>query len=164
MIALFPSTVDTDLVPAAIRTRLFVSLTDSSWKERVKAAAEGRSPNISRPAVSPYFLSIHEPSEPSGKRFTIEVRPRAGTWSPFFTGIPLSEKEAVNLGIMHGPAGRVTTGGVLFMTGEGPSNDGQWWLHSAQNEATPTQSYFISCDKLPSKLVLVYKTLLFSIL
>ncbi len=39
------------------------------------------------------------------------------------------------------------------MTGSGPSDDGAWWIESAGNEATPTQSYFVFCDELPSTLV-----------
>ena len=39
VVGLFPGTVDEDLIPAGIRTRLYVSLTDPDWKERIKAAA-----------------------------------------------------------------------------------------------------------------------------
>jgi hypothetical protein len=39
------------------------------------------------------------------------------------------------------------------MSGSGTSDDGAWYFHFAQNEATPTQSYFILCNELPSKLV-----------
>lgn len=43
VIALFPTSVDSTLIPAGIRTRLYVSLTDPDWIERIKAAAEQRS-------------------------------------------------------------------------------------------------------------------------
>ncbi len=82
----------------------------------------------------------------------IEVRPRAGSWSPFIAAIPASEKEQVRPSIYHGAAGRVPTGGVLFGTGDGTSPDGQWAFKFAQNEATPTMSYYIFCSKMPSKL------------
>jgi hypothetical protein len=53
VIALFPASVDTSLIPAGIRTRLYVSLTDPDWKERIVAAAEGRTPDVTGPGWSP---------------------------------------------------------------------------------------------------------------
>jgi len=150
VVGLFPGTVDEDLIPAGIRTRLYVSLTDPDWKERIKAAAEGRSAAIAQAPVQAYFLRVHE--EPSG-RYSIEVRPRAGSWSPFIAAIPLVEREKVNPSIMHGPAGRVPRGGMLVMSGRGESQDKRWWLMRAQNEATPTQSYYVHCNALPSALL-----------
>ena len=44
-------------------------------------------------------------------------------------------------------------GGILYDTGEGTSDDGKWFYITAGNEATPTQSYYIFCYELPSKLV-----------
>jgi hypothetical protein len=149
IIGLFPSTVDNRLVPAGLRTRLYVSITDPDWKERIKAAAEGSVPTISSTIVQPFTIDIHK----NGSRYTIEVRPRAGTWSPFIAAIPITEKDRVNPNILHGPRGQIPQGGALFNTGTGTSDDGAWHFLFAQNEATPTQSYFISCNELPSKLV-----------
>src|SRR4030042_2101445 len=49
IIALFPVSVDNALIPVGIKTRIFVSLTDPDWKERVVAAVERRTPSISKP-------------------------------------------------------------------------------------------------------------------
>jgi hypothetical protein len=152
VIGLFPTSGDSDLVPTGIRTRLYVSLTDSNWKERIKAAVEGRDPTITRSNIDPYSIHVYSPGA-EGVPYTIEVRPRAGSWSPFFAAIPLSENDSVKLSIMHGPKGRPVNSGMLFMTGSGPSNDGQMWGMFAQNEATPTQSYYVNCQQLPSKLI-----------
>src|SRR3972149_3473502 len=38
VIALFPTTVDESLIPTGIKTRLFVSITDPEWKERIIAS------------------------------------------------------------------------------------------------------------------------------
>jgi hypothetical protein len=151
VIGLFPSSVDSDLIPAGIRTRLYVSLTDIDWKERIRAAAEGRIPAIAKHHVDPYFIHVYSPGA-DGVPYTIEVRPRAGTWSPFFAAIPLTEKDSVNPFIVHGPKDRPVISGNLFMYGSGESNDKKAYGMYAQNEATPTQSYYISCQKLPSKL------------
>jgi hypothetical protein len=150
VMALFPSSIDEDLIPAGIRTRLYVSLTDPEWKERIKAAAEGVELNLSRPTVEPYELTIHEDWTVS---YGIELRPRAGTWSPFMVGVPASEKAAVNPKLVYGARGHQPGMTMLIGTGSGPSNDGNWWVIVAQNEATPTQSYYLLCDSLPSKIV-----------
>jgi hypothetical protein len=150
VIALFPSTVDRDLIPAGIRARLFVSLTDPEWKERIEAAAEGRSPTIDRQALEPSVLTVHRAND---GRYAIEVRPRAGTWSPFFAAVPLKNKDGLHLGLMHGPRGFVPRGGLLQMAGEMQSLDAEWWVMYANNEATPTQSYFVFCSELPTRLV-----------
>jgi hypothetical protein len=58
IIAIFPSTVDQNLIPAGIRIRLYVSISDPDWKERIVAAAEGRNTNNSKPSVSPYYIGF----------------------------------------------------------------------------------------------------------
>jgi hypothetical protein len=150
VIALFPATVDQDIIPAGIRTRLYVSLRDADWKERIASAAAGVAPTVTRPVIAAYHLTIHkQPSHNAGA--VIEVRPRAGTWAPFVAAVPLSEKSRVRLSIMHGPPGRPPSGGVLFNTGEGQNSE--WTFCFAQNEATPTMSYYITCLEPPSKLL-----------
>lgn len=150
VIALFPSTVDSQLIPAGIRTRLFVSLTDPEWKERIVAAAEGRQAAISRPNVDPFEITLHRASDP---RIAIELRPRAGSWAPFFAAIPAGEQTAVDPTLGHGPAKRLPGAYMLMSTGEFTSQDGLWFIKFAGNEATPTQSYFVFCKELPSLLI-----------
>ena len=152
VIAIFPGAVDNSLIPSGNRARLYVSLTDSEWKERIKAAAEGRSPSLSRPQLEPFMIQIHQNDSAAGHRLTIEVRPRAGTWSPFFVAVPLYEKDRVQPHIKHGPCGQVPQNGALLNTGEAPSSNDAWWVMFAQNEATPTQSYYIHCNDIPSRL------------
>ncbi len=152
IIAIFPGPVDNSLIPAGIRTRLSVSLTDLQWKEQVKAATEGQGPSLARPQLEPFTIQIHRGDSAVGHRLAIEVRPREGTWSPFFAAVPLSEKDRVQPHLVQGPRGRVPQGGELHNAGEAPSNNNAWWVMVAQNEATPTQSYYIHCNELPSRL------------
>ena len=42
---------------------------------------------------------------------------------------------------------------MLQQAGEGESDNGEWWIMYAGDEATPTQSYFVLCRELPSVLV-----------
>jgi len=150
VVALFPATVQQNLIPAGIRTRLYVSLRDPDWKERIVAAAEHRDLNVQRPRIEPYHFVVHRQAAPS-TGFVIEVRPRAGSWSPFVAAIPVAEKDRVRPNIMHGPPGRVPFGGSLSLYREGANGD--WAFCFAQNEATPTMSYYIFCSELPSKLL-----------
>lgn len=150
VIGLFPERIDKDLLPAGIRTRLHVSLEDPHWTERIRASAEGRAPEIPREDLEPYALTIHTNwTSP----FVVEVRPRVGTWSPFVAAVPLDEKEAVNPRFTYGPRGRQPGGAALFNVKEGNTDDNVWWVMGASNEASRSQSYFVYCDQLPSKLV-----------
>jgi len=158
VIALFPAPVDTNLIPAGIKTRLFVSVTDPGWKERIVAGVERRQPDIAKPQVEPYALKIYKSSRDGNNRYAIEVRPRGGTWVPFFAAIPLNEKDNVSPRLHHGPAKRnpleaEVLGTFLSNGGSKRSNDGRLWIEFAGNEATPTQSYYILCKKLPSILI-----------
>jgi len=154
VIALFPAPVDRNLIPAGIKTRLFVSLTNHDWKERIVAAVEKRQPSITRTQVEPYALTIHKlDKQRDDKLYAIEVRPRGGTWAPFIACIPLNEKDHVSPTLGYGPAKRVPMTYILVATGEGTSDDGRWWVVYAGNEATPTQSYYIFCKKPPSLLI-----------
>lgn len=152
IIGLFPATVDTTLVPASVRVRLCVSAADPEWKNRIKSAAEGRPPGVARPHIDPFQLRSHFVPGSSPSTYALEVRPRAGSWTPFFAAIPIGEKEGVKPHIMHGPANRVPTGGVMMMMGDVASGDGRWWIMFADNEATPTLSYYVFVEQLPSEL------------
>lgn len=152
LIAIFPGAVDGALIPAAIKIRRFVNLTDPEWKERVVAACERRNPAIESQNVLPYDLVEHPPCAASSGKKVLEVRPRAGSWAPFFAGVPIGEKDMTGLSLSHGPRGTVPAMTRLFGSGGTESEDHQWWLQIAHNECTPTQSYFILYDARPSKL------------
>ncbi len=151
VIALFPGDVDDGLVPAGIRTRLFVAMTDPDWKERIAAATEHRGPQINPAQVQPFVLTIHR-DQGGQKPLAIEVRPRAGVWAPFFAAIPSAEKDEVDPHIMVGPREVPTGGGMLVNTGAAYSDDRSFWVMFAGNQATPTTSYYIWCKTLPSQL------------
>jgi hypothetical protein len=80
LIGIFTSTVDNDLIPAAIKTRLYVSLKDNDWIERINSSLENRSPNILKPTIEPYTIEFRKTTDGGN---AIELRPRAGTWAPF---------------------------------------------------------------------------------
>ena len=102
--------------------------------------------------MQPYDLKVHA-NQQDGRPICIEVRPRAGTWAPFFAAVLASENDAVNPTIMIGPRGRPTLSGGLTMTGSCLSDNGRYWIMFAGNEATPTMSYYVGCNTMPSQLV-----------
>lgn len=152
VIALFLGPVDQNLIPTGIRTRLYVSITDPDWNERIVAAGEGRLHNVQRPLIQPYYIQIHK-HQTGLKPIAIEVRPRAGVWAPFVAAIPMSEKENVDPTIMIGPRDVPTNTGMLFNCGKGTSPDGKMYVMGAGNQATPTESYYIWCKTTPSTLI-----------
>ena len=149
VIGLFAGQIDDSLVSPGIRTRLYVSLTDPDWKERIAAAAEGRQPRVAHQQVTPFVMKIHE----AGKQKVIEIRPRAGVWAPCFAAVPIAEKGTVNLsGVLHGPRDQVPVAGAVSVQ-EGQSSDGQWWVLSCGEGANPLQSCYFFCDQLPSEVL-----------
>jgi hypothetical protein len=150
VIAVFPQTVDRDLIPPSIRVRLFVSLADPDWKERIVAAVEQRDPSIEPPRLQPYVLTNHPPRPPFS--VILEVRPRAGVWYPFMAAVPPGEREQVGMAVRSGPRGQVPPiEGVVLSRGEGISDDGQWFFEQGWDPASPTNSYYLFFRTMPSR-------------
>jgi len=152
VIGLFPSSVDDSLIPRGIKSRLYVNLRDPDWKERIVSAVEGRSPDVEKRTVQPYHMKIHSIDKRENK-YALEVRPRAGVWSTFIIAIPFTEKDKVSPHIRHGSSNKVPGTSILHSSGKGQSNDGKWYHMNAGNEASPTQSYYMLCKELPSKII-----------
>jgi hypothetical protein len=115
--------------------------------------------DIIEPApLANYVCQVHPGPWPLGQ-YAIEVRPRAGTWAPFFAAAPVADyrrtaERALPLQLLRGaPGWPPVNAGELTGTGHGLSRGGQWWYSYAQEEATPTQSYYIFCATLPSTLI-----------
>ena len=101
-------------------------------------------------SIREYELTVHEPSKGTA---VIEINPNVGTWSPFIVAIPADEMKLINPSIMYGPAKTVPAPGVIEGSRSNLSRDSKWWLLSAADKATPTQSYYIFCKKLPSTII-----------
>ncbi len=151
VIALFPRRVDDQLIPPAIKVRLYLSLTDSDWKERVKAALEQRYPQVDRPRVAPYEVTVHN-GHPSG-RVIVELRPRAGRWVPVVAAVPIGEKDQTKPWLFVEPSGMPTGTGMAPGSSESPSPDVKWWVVASNQQATPTESLYVWFDRLPTQLL-----------
>lgn len=152
LIGLFPSRVDPDLIPPAIRIRLYVSLTDPDWAERVVGAVQGRLPSVAHRQLEPYEVVLHSIPIGSSTKPCLELRPRAGSWNPCAVAIPLAERERVNPDLMPGPRSQPPRATIVHNRGQGVTDDGQFWAVWMGNEVTPTQSAFLLCDALPSRV------------
>jgi TIR domain len=155
VLGLFQGPVGELPVPSALKTRLCVSVTDDDWKERIVAACEGRTPNALRPEIPPYEVKIHEPAG-GMLRYAIEFRPRAGVWYPVFVATPKSEKKKIKPSVMIGPRNHPPEQGVLMGVGTGtfqPNEDNRAYDATViQMQVSPTQSIFIWCALLPSRV------------
>lgn len=156
VIAVFPDSVEAQLIPAGIRTRLHVSLKDNDWKERVVAAVEGRVLHIIPSALDPFEHKVHKmPGKPYN--FVVEVRPRAGVWSPCFVAIPKDEVEQTRgrfpLVARLGPRGAVPKGHDFGRFAVYLSDDDKCTICEVDEECTPTRSLFAYFKKLPSLLL-----------
>lgn len=153
VIGLFPSTVEQSLIPAGIRTRLYVSLADPDWKERIVSAVEHRDPKVARGEVTPFHINFYSAVAPF--IHIVEVRPRAGSWAPFMAAVPFAENAAAQIDITYGPKGLVPSGHNLTSKHSGIYEDelGKWAFVAASNEATPTMSYYIKLRAKPLKIM-----------
>ena len=151
IIALVPSHVESGLLPAAIRTRLYVDLSDPDWKNRIVSAVANRNRIASPAQLDPYVIAVHPP--PVGYALSIEVRPRAGVWHPFGACIKVAEKDAVGFVLRDGPRGFVPPPNSGFIGGgSGLSDDKSWYFDRGYVAATPTHSFFIFCKRIPSQI------------
>lgn len=154
VIALFLGDIDQSLITPGIKVRLYVNITSPGWKEQIVAGVERRAPDRPVQNLEPFYIQIHEKS-PS--QFFIEIRPRAGTWHPFFVTIPKEEKELVGGSLWIAPAGRPDLLIKIFCSLgplEGsPAGDSDRWAFGLQEDITPAKSAFLMCNVLPSNIV-----------
>jgi hypothetical protein len=154
VMALFPATIDASILPLSLKTRLCVSVADHDWKERITSAAQGRSPQISRPILSEYVIKVHRFAE-AELPFIIELRPRAGVWCPVTVAVPAhegtwGEEQKLTFGGKDAPS--PGSAAVLFDVGIGA--EGEWaFIRVGGQQASPTFSAYVHCKRLPSKLL-----------
>jgi hypothetical protein len=149
IIALLQSHAEGGLLPAAIRTRLYVELPDPGWKERIVDAIVNRERAHAATQLTPYWIMQHP--APAGFVLLLEVRPRAGVWHPFAACVKANEKDEVGLIVHDGPRGFVPASNSGHIGGgTGFSDDNVWYVERGYNAATPTHSFFLFFKRMPS--------------
>lgn len=155
LIGLFPSAVEKDLIPAGLSTRLYVSLEDKDWLERLAASINGQKPNISREHLEPFSYKIH-PTNNDQFNYVFEVRPRAGSWAQPFIAVPSHEVERTRW-IMPVTAKVAGSGRVpLFNNFSNlhctTTSNGDWSVCIADDDATPSKSIYLYLKELPASI------------
>lgn len=150
VIGLSNGEADRTLIPAGIKNRLYVSLQDPDWKERIVASVEGRKTQVSRSALAPCHTQIHH--QPGSDGFVLEVRPRAGVWPHAFAAIPIGEKDRCQPQQLVGPSGAVPTMSATSVINF-VSEDGTLWVCSTQSPVTAVSSLFVIFQQTPSQVI-----------
>lgn len=155
MIGIFPAHVDAALVPAALRVRLFVSLSDPDWRARVSAAAKREPLSTGRPRIAPTQFTLHAAPGPNAPdRVILEFRRRADVKGPIIVGVP--ESEAAKLGLVgFGPPGAPFHAGVVMNLSNGTATMGDGRKFRADtylsSSISPTQSAYVTLQSMPSQ-------------
>jgi len=149
LIGIFPTSIDRELIPSAISTRLWVHLNDPTWADQIASSLAGGA--RAKPApVAPFQATRH--LDPQGQSW-IELRPRSGVWYPGFAMVPEAESERLGAAL-PGPPGRIPQGGVVYeqrFTVDAPQGkfSGVQLHHRFDNQT----SLFVLLSGSPSKLV-----------
>lgn len=146
MIGIFPEPLDGSLIPAALRTRLYVNLGDPEWAARVATGIGRTTSEPARDGEVPYNFIPHV----RGSHQIVEIRPRAGRWTPFVALVPEAEQEIL-LGIEHGPSGTPPEATLLFDTAdvEAPGYRGK----RIGNVVDPLHSAYVRLSATPRELM-----------
>ncbi len=145
LIGIFPESIERGLIPSAIATRLYVRLDDPVWKKRVADAVRGELSYDVSERILPFGYEWHDfKGQP-----VLEVWPRIGAWSPFFAGVPISEKDYL-VNVLHGPRGFVTGSGMRQVI-EGNS-ESHYFSGTASSPINSTITGHIFFSRPPSEV------------
>jgi hypothetical protein len=143
LIGINPGDVDSASVPALISIRLYVSLTDDDWLDRIVSGVHGVVPTLATSEIIPIVVKEY----PQGSQTVIEARPRAGRWHPGAILVPEADWGKVK-GVMQGPSGTPPSGGMIAF-GEieytGKSGD-KWKGYSVGHNITPINSMYLTLE------------------
>ena len=157
LIGLFPTPLDSSIVPAPLRTRLYVSLADRDWVERIVAEAEGRGPNLVHAEIDRIGFKIHQHSHFA---CVVEAWPREGTLEPLYYAVPPAEafpeaqhwlRFAGRGKVPSDPSGMVTN--YTRFNNQEAMDGTKWSGERVGNAATPATSVFIFCPHAPTRML-----------
>jgi hypothetical protein len=152
LMGIFVEHIDRDLIPSAIRTRLYVTLESDEWVERIRSGTHGELPNIAPRTILPHSITLHR--DAGGHALVVEARPRSGHWNPCAVRVPASERHLID-GVIVRPSKKVPTlGARKFREGQDPK-DSQWWLYDGgeASTASPSMSMYAFFNGAPTRLL-----------
>lgn len=157
LIGIFPAPMDRTLIPSALATRLYVDLTDPTWKQQIVDSLQGHRSGPDLSTVEPYGMAWHSYD---GKH-VLEVWPRAGTWAPCVIAIPTAEAGLMTM-VMQGPRGLITGSGMV-QSSECGTQDGVWKGQSLNHAIDARQSAQAFFTARPSKVMFGAPSQLFEV-
>ncbi|TDU81783.1 TIR domain-containing protein [Prosthecobacter fusiformis] len=159
LIGISDGNVDSQVIPKSIATRLYVSLKDAVWAERVISGMEGISVGDNSREIAPYFMKYYavDPTK-FGRRYAIEVRPRCGNWVPYFVGVRAGMRERLNPYCAHGLANQPPDTSFDISPYEQLDDSRQWWVMGSQNEISWGHAAWLFVNELPGELIFGSKT------
>lgn len=147
LIGIFPQALDRELIPGALRTRLYVDLEHPNWAAQVSAGVAGVAPAVNFDKLEPFHIAIHRWKE----KYVIEVRPRAGRWAPFVATVPTGEAGLIEH-ITPGLPGEVTGNGSAHDYGDVRRADGDHTGLRFSDPINALTSAFIYLSAMPSEV------------
>ena len=147
VIGIFPTPLPSEILPASIRSRLYVCLTDDDWLERVRSGALGQTPQVSRQNIPPLHIGKYDHN---GSTW-IEARPRAGRWAPIILGVKM-QNESVFAKLTHGPAG-VPGGSGMAHISTGETHDNRVRIWQLNHNASPIEALHFVCKQFPIRFI-----------
>ena len=154
IIGLLPSPIEENLIPLMIKTRKYIRMKDPDWKEQIISAIQRKDLVREIPNLIQYYFKATFFRDELGDQFIFEMRPISGVWSPFVVSIEMAERERVKPFLIFGPANTPNNmPSSLFGLNEGQMNNGEFWGITARNEASSTQSYYLTCTEIPSRII-----------
>ncbi|MBY3613523.1 toll/interleukin-1 receptor domain-containing protein [Rhizobium bangladeshense] len=151
LMGIFVEHIDRDLIPSALRTRLYVTLDSNEWVERIRSGTHGEVPTIDAAVIPPQLITLHR--DKGGHPLVVEARPRSGHWNPCAIRI-LAAEQSLIAGVVVRPSRKVPQlGHRSFREGSYPA-DRNWWMHDAGEDSTasPTMSMYAFFNDVPSRL------------
>ena len=94
--------VPADVIPLAIKTRLYIDLADPSWVEKVIAGLESRPPIRPSGRVTQYRWSVRRKYGNDADLIAVEVGPRFGSVPYFALLSPMPGPERAGVGVADG--------------------------------------------------------------
>jgi hypothetical protein len=131
-----------DDVPANLRIRLGISLTDPTWPEFVAASVAGRAPEMIRGERDPFEMRWHTVGH-SPDNWTLEIRPRLAQIYNWRIAVPANYRECIS-SYGEGPSGQYTGRYVLWLPFEGIDQDNGEYFFGAQGPIGHGLSAFVS--------------------
>lgn len=142
IIGIFLEPIENELVPPAIRTRLYTDISAPDWVERVRAGVEGRAPAPTAPVLEAYQATVHHHKG----NIILEIRPRSGRWRPVVAAVPASEEKAL-LRVLVGVRDEIPNWGE-FMS----ATAGALHIVKCDEFVDPNSSAYVFSNGIPSEL------------